>query len=29
MEMKLLHVHHGHHHHHGKSVLAAVSGVAK
>jgi hypothetical protein len=29
IEMKLLHVHHGHHHHHGKSVLAAVSGVAK
>jgi hypothetical protein len=28
-EMSLLHLHHGHHHHHAKSVLAAVSGVAK
>jgi hypothetical protein len=28
-EMSTLHLHHGHHHHHAKSVLAAVSGVAK
>jgi hypothetical protein len=29
MEMSMLHLHHGHHHHHARSVLAAVSGVAK
>jgi hypothetical protein len=29
IEMSMLHLHHGHHHHHAKSVLAAVSGVAK
>ncbi len=29
IEMSLLHFHHGHHHHHAKSVLAAMSGVAK
>jgi hypothetical protein len=28
-EMSRLHLHHGHSHHHAKSVLAAVSGVAK
>jgi hypothetical protein len=28
VEMSMLHLHHGHHHH-AKSVLAAVSGVAK
>jgi len=29
IEMSMLHLHRGHHHHHAKSVLAAVSGVAK